>query len=93
MAEIVAATFADTLIVETVNVTEVAPAGTVTAAGTVASGEFEARVIVYPPIGAAPPRVTVPVELIPPTTLVGFNVSPVMFGTLISSETELTAPL
>jgi hypothetical protein len=56
----------------TVNVAVVAPAATVTAAGTVAAAVFEEeRVTATPPAGAAAVSVTVPVEGAPPTTLVG----------------------
>ena len=35
---------------------------------------------VKPPVGAADPRVTVPVEVAPPSRLVGFSVTPVSEG-------------
>lgn len=54
----------------------VCPADTVTLDGTVATDVLLlVRVIVAPPEGAAALRVTVPVELFPPLTLVGFKVS------------------
>ena len=63
-----------TALVPTVNVALVAPAATVTLAGT------RAAVVLLlesatdaPPAGAAPLSVTVPVEELPPTTLVGFS--------------------
>lgn len=93
VAVIVAVTVVSTVEVFTVNVVEVAPAGIVIVVGIVASAELELSVMVYPPAGAAPPRVTVPVEEDPPVTLVGFNVNELMLGVLISSETILTAPL
>jgi len=37
-------------------------------------------VTTVPPVGAAPDRVTVPVELVPPATVVGFSVSAVSVG-------------
>ena len=56
------------------NVAEVAPAGTVTLAGTVAAAVLPlVRVTDAPPVGAAPVKRTVPVELFPPTTLVGLS--------------------
>jgi len=58
--------------VVTVKVFEVSPAGTVTFAGTVAALVFElVRETTAPPEGAALARVTVPVEELPPSTLVG----------------------
>ena len=49
------------------------PAGIVTLAGTCATGTLLlCRVTTAPPAGAAPFKVTVPVELFPPTTDVGF---------------------
>jgi hypothetical protein len=60
----------------TVNVALVAPAGTVTTEGTLAAPLSLARANCAPPAGAGPLKVTVPVEdCIPPSTLVGFNVS------------------
>lgn len=52
-----------------------APAATVTEAGTVAAALPDARVTLCPPAGAAVLRVTVPVDELPPTTEVGFNVT------------------
>ncbi len=63
------------------NVALVAPAGTVTLAGTVAApGRFPPRLTVTPPVGAPPERVTVPVVGAPPATLVGFTVNEVNVG-------------
>lgn len=92
-ALIVAFTVAETALVVIVKVADVEPAGMVIVAGTVASAELELRVIVNPPVGAAPPRVKVPVEEDPPVTVVGFSVSPVIFGTLTCSVAALMAPL
>src|SRR6476660_10540400 len=50
-----------------------APAGTVTLAGTVAAVLLLDSVTVAPPVGAAPLRVTVPVDELPPVTLVGLT--------------------
>ncbi len=65
-----------TALVLTVNVALLAPAATVTLAGTVAVDVLLLeRVTVAPPAGAGPLSVTVPVEGDPPVTLVGFSVS------------------
>lgn len=64
----------------TVNVTDVAPAGTVTVAGTVALAELEVSLTTSPPVGAAELRFTVPVEGDPPTTAVGLSVTDVTIG-------------
>jgi hypothetical protein len=65
-----------TALVLTVNVELLAPAATVTLAGTVAVDVLLLeRETVAPPAGADPLSVTVPVEGDPPVTLVGFSVS------------------
>lgn len=58
----------------TVKVALVLPAGTFTLEGTLAREELSLKVTVAPPLGAGPFRVTVPVEPVPPLTLVGFKV-------------------
>lgn len=68
--------FDDTRCVLTVNVALVCPACTVTLDGTVATEVLLLKRLTFaPPEGAAPVNVTVPVELLPPLTLVGFSVS------------------
>ncbi|MBI2219171.1 MAG: hypothetical protein HYU51_17965 [Candidatus Rokubacteria bacterium] len=62
-----------TEVVVTVNVALVAPAGTVTLAGTVAAVLLLDSVTTAPPVGAAAVNVAVPVEEAGPTTLVGFT--------------------
>jgi hypothetical protein len=52
-----------------VKVAVLAPAATITVLGTVTDAEPLDRLITVPPAGATPVRVTVPVELVPPTTL------------------------
>jgi hypothetical protein len=67
---------AGTARVVTVNVALVAPAGTVTLAGTVATAVLLLeRETSAPPLGAGAFSVTLPVEGDPPLTLVGFGVS------------------
>ena len=75
-AEIVTGVDVVTALVLTMNVALLAPAATVTLAGTVAVDVLLLeRETVAPPAGAGPLSVTVPVEGDPPVTLVGFNVS------------------
>jgi hypothetical protein len=62
-----------TLVVVMVKVVDMLPAGTVTLAGTVAAGSPLESVTTAPPEGAEVLSVTVPVELAPPVTLVGFR--------------------
>lgn len=69
-----------TAVVLTVNVAFVAPAGTVTKLGTVAADELLDRLTESPPEGAAPESVTAPVEVLEPTSVVGFKLSEVRFG-------------
>src|SRR2546425_5180756 len=64
-----------TALVVTVNVTLVAPTGTVTLAGTVAAVLSLDSVTCAPPAGAGPSSVAVPVELLPPATVVGLSAS------------------
>jgi hypothetical protein len=63
-----------TLLVVTANVALLAPAATVTLAGTVAAAVLPLeRETAAPPLEAGPLRVTVPVEGDPPVTLIGLN--------------------
>lgn len=75
VAVIVADRSAATAAVVAVKVAEVAPAATVTEAGTVTEAWFEARVMTRPPVGAGLVNVIVPVALTPPTTEVGAMVN------------------
>jgi hypothetical protein len=66
-----------------VNDALVAPAGTVTVAGTLtAPGRELLRLTATPPAGAPLPRVTVPVADVPPGTLVGLTEKAVSVGRL-----------
>ena len=77
-----------TAFVVTVKVALVAPAGTVTLAGTVAAAVLLlASVTTIPPLGAGPLRVTVPVEVLPPVTLVGLRLTP---DTVTAAEAGFT---
>ena len=63
-----------TLLVLTVNVMLLAPAATVTLAGTVAAAVLPLiRETAAPPLGAGPLSVTVPVEGDPPVKLMGLS--------------------
>jgi len=61
--------------VVTVNAAVVAPAATVTDDGTDAFELLDVRLTTFPPLAAAPLRVTVPVADVPPTTAVGDTVT------------------
>jgi len=77
-AEMVAVVERTTILVVTVKVAVVAPAGTVTPlAGTLAAALLLESITCAPPAGAGPFSVTVPVDVPsgPPITLVGFRVS------------------
>ena len=79
----VAVALLDTATVLTVNVAVVAPAATVTEAGTVALALLLLKVTTRPPVGAALLTVTVPVEGFPPTTEVGLRTSDEAVGAVI----------
>ena len=75
-AVIVAEVDITTIDVLTVKVALVLPAETVTLEGTLAAALLLESVTSAPPAGAGPLSVTVPVgDCVPPTTLVGLNVS------------------
>jgi hypothetical protein len=83
--------------VETLKEALVAPAGTVTDAGTLATAlELESDTA-NPPVGAAPETVTVPVELAPEVTVDGLKVSavtlgPTATGSSVSVADKVTPP-
>ena len=68
-------------LVVTVNVAEVAPPSTVTFAGTCAAAVLPLlSVTTSPPPAVGPVSVTVPVEEVPPVTVVGFRLTEVGTG-------------
>src|SRR2546426_12113587 len=75
MEEMVAEGDAKAAVVGTVTLPLVAPTGTVTLAGTVAAVLSLDSVTCAPPAGAGPSSVAVPVELLPPVTVVGLSAS------------------
>ena len=78
----------------TTNVAELPPAGTVTELGTVAEERLEESEITVPPVGAGPVRLTVPIALKPPTTAVGFTLTPVRAeGLIVSPAVRLILPV
>jgi len=76
----VAVVEAVTLLVLTVNVALLAPAKTVTLAGTLAAPLSLVSSTCAPPVIAGPLSVTVPVDCAPPVTLVGFSVTEERLG-------------
>ena len=70
----------------------VPPAGTVTLAGTTAAGSLLESVTCAPPAGAGAFSVTVPVEGLPPVTLVGLTVSEETIGGITVSVAICVAP-
>jgi hypothetical protein len=76
-----------------VNVLVVAPAEIVTVAGTVAAAVLElARKTPHPPVGAGPLKVTVPVAVPPPETLVGLTVREAGVGIRTNNEAICVTP-
>jgi len=85
--------FAPTGLVATLNVVVVAPAATVTLPGTCAAVVLSlASVTTAPPAGALPVSVTVPAELVPPRTLVGFRVTEASVGGVTIRAADWVAP-
>jgi hypothetical protein len=73
-AEMVTGVDAVTALVLTVKFALLAPAPTVTLAGTLAAALSLESITCAPPVGASPVSVTVPAEdWVPPVTLVGFS--------------------
>ena len=79
--------------VVTMNVAELPPAGTVTLAGTPATeGLLLDSATTVPPAGAAPLRVTAPVEELPALTVEGESVSDDSTGGLMVTAVVLVIP-
>ena len=76
-------------VVVTGKVAVVAPATTVTLAGTVADARLDAKSTTLPPVGAGPDNVTVPVDDAPPRTDVGETVTLAATGATTVSVTDL----
>jgi hypothetical protein len=83
---------AATALVLTGKVALVAPAATVTLPATVAAELLLDSVTGAPPPGAGPLSVTVPVELLPPVTVVGLTLSELGMGGITVSEAVWLAP-
>ena len=93
VAEIVTVVEKITRFVGTVNVVLVAPAGTSTLGGTLATdGSLLESVTCTPPAGAGPFSVTVAKEGLPPVTLVGFSVSEEIIRGITVSEAVCVWP-
>jgi hypothetical protein len=92
VAVMVTAVTAVTVEVVTLNVAVVAPAATVTLAGTVADALLDASVTTRPPAGAADDNVTVPVLAVPPVTDVGFKATVLSTGAVIPSDADWLTP-
>ena len=71
-AVIVAETVVVTALVVAENVADVAPAKTVAVPGTVTAALLLVNTMATPPVGAAPLNVTVPTDVLLPTTALGF---------------------
>ena len=94
VAEILTVFVEVTVLVVTEKVALVAPAATVTLAGTVATEvRLLASVTTAPPAGAGPLMVTVPVDGLPPLTLVGLSVRVEMSGVLTVNVACRVTPL
>src|SRR3954466_2862757 len=83
---------APTAMLVTSKVAVVAPSFTVTVAGTVAASLSDESDTTVPPAGAAPLRVIVPVEELPPATFAGINDRDEIPGALIVRSAVLVTP-
>ena len=80
-------------VVVTVNVALVAPAGTVTLAGTEVEAELSESDTDAPPAGAAALNATVPVEELPPTTELGLSETDDSVGPLVPDGFSVSVAL
>ena len=92
-AEIVADVACVTDVVVTVKVALVAPAGTVTFAGSVAAAESSESATTRPPAGAGAVSVTVPVEAPPPITLAGLTDTAESVGPVVPAGLSVSVAL
>lgn len=92
VAEIPEVVVADTVDVVTVNVPLVFPPAIVTDPETVAAEFPLLRITTMPPVGAALPRVTVPVDVLPPFTEAGLRVRDLRTGGPIVSVPNTVEP-
>jgi hypothetical protein len=75
------------------NVAEELPAATVIDPGTVATALLLlVSVTTAPPVGAAPARLTVPCEEVPPVTVVGFTVKELNAGVTVTAVVCVPPP-
>jgi hypothetical protein len=93
VAETLTEVFVVTEVVLTVNVAVVAPAATVTFAGSDATALLSDNVTTVPLAGAGPLKVTVPVDDDPPCTVEGLSESEVRDGRLTVKLADLVVPL
>ena len=81
-----------TVVIE--KVVAVVPAGTVTLAGGVARAGLELGTVPSaPPVGAGADRVTVPVTVVPPTTVLGLTRNEVRAGGVTVTAVLFSTPL
>ena len=76
-----------------VNVALVAPAGTVTLAGTVAALELSESDTAAPPAGAAALNDTVPIDELPPTTELGLTETDDSVGPVVPDGLSVSVAL
>lgn len=86
------AVFPATALVPMLKLALVAPAGTVTVAGTEAAPLLSESATCAPPAGAGPFSVTVPVTAVPPVTLAGLTFSAETAGGSTVSDTLCVRP-